>query len=79
MTRTVIIIALLFTIAGCINRSPDQSAQELTDRQHQDKIERCKKLQKQIKDLEGKPVRQTTAREYYAKECLDRPSDSEYN
>lgn len=71
MTKTIILIALSVALTGCINRSPDQSADELTKQQTREKIERCAKLRQQIKDLDGKPVRQTTAREYYAKECLD--------
>ena len=78
MTRSIIIIALFLSLCGCINRDPGQSARELTAQQQQDKIKRCAKLQKQIKDLKGSPVRQSSAREYYAKECLDRADDTSY-
>ena len=63
-------MTLVLLITGCINRSPDQSPSELTKKQLIEKNKRCAKLQQQIKDLVGKPVRRTTAREYYEKECL---------
>ena len=43
---------------------------ELTPKQAAEQSERCAQLKKQIQDLKGKPVRRTTATEYYEKECL---------
>ena len=42
----------------------------LNSKQQLQKEQRCSELRERIKKLEGKPVRRTTAREYYEKECL---------
>lgn len=43
---------------------------EMTPRQAMDLAARCEQLKEQIKELKDKPVRRTTAIEYYEKECL---------
>jgi outer membrane murein-binding lipoprotein Lpp len=70
MNKLLLIAAILLLVSGCINRSPDQSAAKLTKQQQIEQAKRCAKLQQQVKDLKGKLIRQTTAREYYAQECL---------
>lgn len=72
MIRNTLFIILAIGLTGCINKSPDQSSSALTDKQMKEKIERCSTLKKQVEDLKGKPVRRSSAREYYAVECLER-------
>lgn len=61
---------LLFIITALSIASCAETPKTLNDKQQLQKQQRCTELQEKIKKLEGKPVRRTTAREYYAKECL---------
>ena len=66
MKQYLLLISISLSVMGCAGKYDG----ELTERQQAAKIERCKELKKQIEKLKGSPVRRTTAREYYAKECL---------
>ncbi len=67
MFKLVIIATLIIFVASCANQNVHQN---LTQQQKAAKIERCKKLQQDIQDLKGKPIRRSSARDYYQKECL---------
>ena len=67
MFKLVITATFIIFIAGCANQNVHQN---LTQQQKIAKIERCKKLQQDIQNLKGKPVRRSSARDYYQKECL---------
>jgi len=70
MKKVLLIASISLLVTGCINRSPDQSVAQQTSKQQIEQATRCAKLQKQVKAAEGKLIRQTAARDYYAQECL---------
>ncbi len=68
MFKSVIVtIFLAFLLSACSSSSSDQA---LTQQEEADLQERCSKLQQDIEDLKGRPVRTGAAREYYQNECV---------
>ena len=65
MLHKLLLVISVIGIASCAD-----IPKTLNEEQHLQQQERCADLKEQIKKLEGKPVRRTTAREYYTKECL---------
>lgn len=61
---------LLLTMMALSVVSCAETPNTLNSKQQLQKEQRCSELRERIKKLEGKPVRRTTAREYYEKECL---------
>ncbi|MDX2348899.1 MAG: hypothetical protein QNK32_00785, partial [Porticoccus sp.] len=63
----IVAIFLAFLLSACSSSSSDQA---LTQQEEADLQERCNKLQQDIEDLKGRPVRRGAAREYYQNECV---------
>lgn len=68
--KKLILCLTIIAVSGCANQVINQTTSELTKHQKIEQVQRCAKLKQQIKDLKGKPLRRTSAREYYEKECL---------
>jgi hypothetical protein len=78
---TVIPIFLAFLLSACSSSSSDPSLTREQAQQEEDELrDRCKKLQQDIEDLKGRPVRRGAALEYYQNECVHHsepfPADS---
>ena len=64
-------IFLAFLLSACSSSSSDPAlALEQAQQEEIDLRDRCKKLQQDIEDLKGRPVRRGAAREYYQNECV---------
>lgn len=63
----VVAMFLAFLLSACSSSSSDPA---LTQQEEADVRDRCKKLQQDIEDLKGSPVRRGAAREYYQNECV---------
>ncbi|MDP2559796.1 hypothetical protein [Psychrobium sp. 1_MG-2023] len=65
MKSILLSLTTIIFLAGCASTA--ETTDTIVDKTQS---EHCKALRKKIDDLKGNPVRRTTAREYYQKDCL---------